>query len=331
MPALPPQKFVDAILDAIQESSWAGMLLNAPRNNPRRFLITKEDRSLPLCVYIWTLTPGGRPSLRHEFRVQMTGVSSPLKVETDGPTVIMGYEPSLKVFGGFDLQKHRVFTQGSPSVQIDVRTLQKALQDGLAFGRKDNDEITVGIRPDQFVNYVLGAQEFHGEGKSKATFDLLAKAAQPHARVTPADLGALSGPRQRLVQQVSRLSRSASFRQQILQAYDHRCAVTRMQLKLVDAAHILPVGAPGSTDLVCNGLALSPTIHRAYDFGLVFLNAKYEMKISEERADMLASLGLEGGLPQMKLWMGPIHLPPDKKQWPDQDIIRKANMFRNVK
>ena len=30
-------------------------------------------------------------------------------------------------------------------------------------------------------------------------------------------------------------------------AYDQRCAVTRIQLRLVDAAHILPVGAEGST------------------------------------------------------------------------------------
>jgi len=57
-------------------------------------------------------------------------------------------------------------------------------------------------------------------------------------------------------------------------AFMPRCAVTRIQLRLVEAAHILPVGAPGSIDHVCNGLALSPTFHRAFDDALIYLDKK---------------------------------------------------------
>ena len=38
--------------------------------------------------------------------------------------------------------------------------------------------------------------------------------------------------------------------------YDNRCAVTRIQLRLVDATHILPVPSGDSSDHVTNGMAL---------------------------------------------------------------------------
>jgi hypothetical protein len=59
--------------------------------------------STVLSVYAWTLTFGGRPSLVNEYRIQMTSVESPLEIAVDGPTVLIGYEPTLRLFGGFDL------------------------------------------------------------------------------------------------------------------------------------------------------------------------------------------------------------------------------------
>jgi putative restriction endonuclease len=56
-----------------------------------------------------------------------------------------------------------------------------------------------------------------------------------------------------------------------------------MQLRLVDAAHILPVGAVDSTDDVQNGVALSPTYHRAFDNALIFLDENLVMKINPSK------------------------------------------------
>ena len=73
----------------------------------------------------------------------LTTVASPLPLNPTGYTVLLGYEPNLKMFGGFDLRRHCTFTTGSPSVQIDIKKIHKAMQDGLAVDRKDNDEIAV--------------------------------------------------------------------------------------------------------------------------------------------------------------------------------------------
>ena len=330
MPAVRTNVLVDAILDAYQDSGVSGLLLSAPSRHPRRFAVQTSSGSVEVWVYAWTLTHGGRPSLPDEYRIQMTTVASPLPLNPRGYTVLLGYEPNLRMFAGFDLRRHHKFTTGSPSVQIDIRCIHKALQDGLAFDRKDNDEIAVGIRPDQIVSYIANASELHRLGASAAMYGLLVKASALEA-ITDRELARLPQERRKIVSTVTRLSREACFRQQVLTAYGNRCAVTRLQLRLVDAAHILPVGAIGSTDDIQNGLALSPTFHRAFDNGLVFLDEEHVMRINPVKELQLVTLRLDGGLPDFKSLLDKrIHLPPDRRQWPQPAIIRKANEYRRI-
>jgi putative restriction endonuclease len=330
VPATQPVILVDAILEAIQESGYSAILISGVRQHPRRFLVTgPEGTETFLSVYAWTLTHGGRTRLQHEYRIQMTTVKSPLQLSTEGPTVLIGYEPNLKMFAGFDLNRHKTFTSGSPSVQIDIRIVQKAIDDGIAFDRKGNDEIAIGVRPDQFLNYAYNADDLHKYGKELNTFRLLSKASSLEA-IPSIDLESLSEPRQRIVQTLSRLSRAANFRIQVLNAYGNRCAVTGIQLRLIDAAHILPVGAPGSVDHVRNGIALAPTLHRAYDATLIYLNEEFEMKVNPKRESELSSLRLDAGLVGFKALLGRVHLPADKRQWPEVSFISRANRYRLI-
>lgn len=77
---------------------------------------------------------------------------------------------------------------------------------------------------------------------------------------------------------VSAVQREARFRDEILAAYDHRCALSGLAVGqspsraygLLDAAHIRPVGRQGA-DSLANGLALTPTLHRLFDRGLFTL------------------------------------------------------------
>jgi putative restriction endonuclease len=331
MPAAPPDIIVNAILDAIQQSGGTAIYLSkVSRIHPREFLVEHIDRSFSLWVYIWTLTHGGRISLPDEYRIQMTSVKSPLSLNPDGYTVLLGYYPDLGVFAGFDLARHRTFTPGSSSVQISIHALHDALQYGLAFRQKTNEEIAVGIRPDQALTYIMNAEALHAYGSDALTLKLLQKASQSQ-NITQTDIKDLSTDRRRVVKTVETLSKDASFRQQVLTAYGHRCAVTRAQLKLVDAAHIVPVPAPDSSDHVTNGIALSPTMHRAYDNCLIYLDADMFIRLNDEKANDLSKLGLVAGLPQLKSSLNVIiHLPPDKNQWPRVEFIKRANHYRRI-
>jgi len=330
MPAVDPRQLVDAILDAIAQSGEAGFLTSAIRTHPRRFVVSSEHGTTELWVYAWTLTPGGRPQLKNEYRIQMTSVSSPLEFNPNGPTVLIGYEPNLNMFGGFDINLHRTFTTGSPSVQINIQSIHKALQDGIAFHCKENNEITVAIRPDHFMTYVYNAESLHKNATHRPTFDLLTKVSSLKPIVLD-DIQTLTRERRRLIHTISRVSRLANFREQVLNAYGHRCAVTRMQLRLVEAAHILPVPDPSSIDDVRNGIALSPTYHRAYDSGLIYIGVNYVMRINPRKEMQLKRLNFTGGIEEFKASLGKIHLPPDRRQWPYPAFIRKANRYRGIK
>lgn len=131
---------------------------------------------------------------------------------------------------------------------------------------------------------------------------------------------------------ISRFARAANFRDQVVSAYDSRCAVTGMQLRLVDAAHILPVGAEGSVDTVKNGVSLSPTYHRAFDHGLIYLTTDCRMCLNPEKVDRLRSLNLVGGLDLFRHYLErEIFLPANRAQRPSVEFIRRANSFRGIR
>jgi putative restriction endonuclease len=329
MAALSPAQIVAAIEDAFTEAGASAVLASEKRIHPRRFYVVAGELSFLVWVYIWTLTHGGgaaRP--RDEYRIQLTSVIPPLPQNPDGPTLLLGYDPSTKCFAGFDLRKHRDFSLRSPSIQININALRNALRDGFAFVRKGNDEIAIGFRPDNILAYSLNVESLHESGADDRVSEILSKITR-FETVTEEEVAAIPEERRRIVAKISRLARDSDFRRKVTVAYDRKCAVTGLQLRLVEAAHILPVGAEGSTDEVINGICLSPTYHRAYDRGLICLTEDRQMLINERKKRDLIRLGLGGGLHEFEAYLNrEIFLPPDRRQWPSVDFIRRANVFR---
>lgn len=137
MAALSAPEILTAIEDAFTESAASAVLISERRDHPRRFYIVAGEASFPVWIYVWTLTHGGgaaRPT--DEYRIQLTSVAPPLPQNPDGPTLLLGYEPNTKCFAGFDLRKHKTFSTGSPSIQININVLREAVRDGFAFCEK---------------------------------------------------------------------------------------------------------------------------------------------------------------------------------------------------
>ncbi len=319
-----------AILNSLSEAGAVGLRIPSDSAHPRKYLVVQSDEQISLWVYCWSLTPGGRPSLPKEYRIQMTSVQSPLEINPDGYTALLGYEQTRGVFAGYDLRRHTTFTTGSPSVQVNIDAINHALQTGLAFETKSNEEIVVGVRSDLLLFYCLNADEFHRLGEDSDSVEIVSRASRLED-VLISEVVTLPEPRQRLVQQTAKWSRSSSFRRQVLGAYDHRCAVTRQQLDLVEAAHILPVKAgPGSIDIVKNGIALSPTYHRAFDNGLIYLDFNLEMRLNPVAAMELEQRSRAGGLQELESSLGAVHLPYDSQQHPSLHFIELANRYRGI-
>ncbi|HSW44046.1 MAG TPA: HNH endonuclease [Phycisphaerae bacterium] len=81
---------------------------------------------------------------------------------------------------------------------------------------------------------------------------------------------------------------------------------------------------------VYNGLALAPTYHRAFDNGLIYITEDYRMRINPAKEGELHALNLSDGIEGFKAPLGAIFLPPDKRQRPRPELIRKANRFRMI-
>lgn len=102
-----------------------------------------------------------------------------------------------------------------------------------------------------------------------------------------------------------------------------------MQLKLVDAAHILPVSEPTSTDETSNGIALSALYHRAFDRGLVTLNEQYQIIVHDQKLEKLREIGFDGGTKAFSDLLRPVIIvPPAVNDRPNASFIKEANRLR---
>lgn len=122
--------------------------------------------------------------------------------------------------------------------------------------------------------------------------------------------------------------RDATFRYRVVeQAYGGRCALSGMRLvnglgrAETDAAHIRPVEA-GGPDSVRNGIALSKTVHWAFDRGLVSLSNDSEI-LTVER-------GLDDSLRRIVLPEGRALLPVSPHERPHPVFLawHRENVFK---
>nr|WP_239684263.1 HNH endonuclease [Stenotrophomonas maltophilia] len=102
-----------------------------------------------------------------------------------------------------------------------------------------------------------------------------------------------------------------------------------VQLKLIEAAHIVPVAAPHSTDLTSNGVALCALHHRAYDSNLVSIAEDYSIQVSRNRVAELRGLNLGGGIKSFISGLNDyIILPADRRDYPSVDNISVSRKVR---
>ncbi len=125
--------------------------------------------------------------------------------------------------------------------------------------------------------------------------------------------------------------RDVAFRRKVRETYNHRCAMSGLQLRNgggrpeVQAAHIRPVES-GGNDSVRNGLALSGTLHWMFDRGLI--------SVAEDCETILVSRNKVPGevvnrllRPDGKLWK-----PGEPRDWPSPTNLKwhRENIFGQV-
>jgi putative restriction endonuclease len=320
---------LDVITDAVHSSGWNIVYLSD--QHPFLLRLYSGTESLLCRVYIWNLTHGGganRPA--DEYRIQITGIDNAVGFVADGAdrVLVLGWWVPVGVFAGFDPRKHPAPLGSSPSIQIREQALRQAAVNGFGTHVKDNAEIAVAFKPALFVEYARDQLALHGFGESPQDQVVLEEVVEDPSDVPPSLVEQVASERQTVIVSLARKLRDSSFQERVLTAYSRRCAMCSIQLKLVDAAHIVPVSENGS-DATNNGIALCALHHRAFDRGLVTVDPEYRVIVNRSRLAELAQLNLEGGRKQFVENLRPIiHLPPSILDRPDAALIQHANQLR---
>lgn len=336
MVSLRYRALIGAVEQAISSSGYAGSLISDISEIPFRILISGPScDSMPLWVYIKNLTPADRDD-SDEFRIQLRSKIVPLALNPGGPTLLLGYHADRNIFVGFDPLAISLGAKTQLSGgYVSLKVASRAVHRGMSFDRDRRNRIAVGIRPDMLVPYSLHASEIHGAADDAHITTLLDQVTEAfqsaEGRNVVVNESSVAPDRTRLLRSIHVLCRSAGFRGRVLEAYERKCAVTGIQLGLVDAAHILPVCINGSTDKVENGISLLPQYHRAFDCGLIYLTTSFEMRVNLARVKQLENKGIVQGLEEFKRPLGQISLPKHQEQWPDRKLIERANAIRGIK
>jgi len=207
-----------------------------------------------------------------------------------------------------------------------IQPTQAAAKDGFGIFAKSTGELSIAIRPDMLGIYLEQMQILHTLGQNADQLDALRQMASDPLEVEPDDLPA---SRRKVMTTTLRLLRDRRFGEKVLTAYGHRCAMCGVQLRLLDAAHILPVAHPDSNDNVTNGVALCALHHRAYDMALVAFDQTYEIIVSQDILASLAAEGRNGGLGAFQAVLAPtLLLPQTQASHPSLNMIAKANELR---
>jgi len=313
------------IISAVKASGWNAIVLTS--EHPFKLSLFRADQRIAVLCYIWNLTHGGYPRNPNEVRIQITGIDT-FRIEEGVKTLLLGWGEDEQMFAGFDVTKHLISMSGrSPSLQVRRETLEEAKAKAFFPQTRDNQEIVIAFRSDFLATYVQELEELHKTAQHPSELRQLERIANTDIEQEIRDIPA--GPRKTVLEQINRKVRDARFRKNVLAAYSFRCAVSGIQLDLVDAAHIIPVEHVRGTDELKNGICLSALHHRAFDLGLIGIKRDYSVVLNERRMAELHSIGWDGGAAEFKAGLrDQLLLPARRAHYPDPGYLVFGQQLR---
>ncbi|MGE0884179.1 MAG: HNH endonuclease [Blastocatellales bacterium] len=319
-------ELLDRILSAIESAGWRCFITNHSHPFHLRLFKHGEQTTFGLRIYVWNCTHGGKNRAADEYRVQLTGVVP--DIAKNDKTLLLGWHEGYEVFVGFDIHKHKGQASASPSIQVKESALLNAHNHAFSAYDRANGEIAVCFRPEFIVEYAINLERLHGlTANNKEEVKILNIVDEINEEEI--ELRITNNERREVISSIKRKYREHDFRRRVLSAYSSTCALCGMQLKLVEAAHIIPVASELSTDETINGIALCSLHHRAYDQNLVSFDENYRVELSSATILELQKLNLAGGLASFQDSLkNAIILPADNRDYPAKPYILESRKVR---
>jgi len=320
---LSPAELSRWVYDALGFAGGQVISIPSPQPKPYRavVLMPEEARTATLRIYAWNITHGGGSERApDEFRIQLTGR---MPVVTEGETtIVLGWSPLFNVFAAWDPQVHAGRHSASPSLQVRQETLVRAHEDGLAAALRESGDVVVAFRAELLTAYCLNADRIHLDPSDEVLAEMRDVVThEPQSQV-------LISNRPLVERRLTLAYRAWDFRQRVTGAYEGQCAICGLGLGLIEAAHIVPVAWPESTDATSNGLALCRNHHYAYDSRLISVSSDCTLEISRQRLDALSRIGNYDVRWIEEVDGKPLSLPTHRADWPDPVYLELGRRLR---
>jgi putative restriction endonuclease len=122
--------------------------------------------------------------------------------------------------------------------------------------------------------------------------------------------------------------RGGVFKKTVPKIYDYVCCISGMKIisnhkfQMIDACHIIPFSL-SQDDTISNGISLNPTLHRAFDRGLITIGTDYKVKISNSIIESESTRDfIEFNGSQIKIPRSEKYLPSfEALNWHNQEIF----------
>jgi putative restriction endonuclease len=116
--------------------------------------------------------------------------------------------------------------------------------------------------------------------------------------------------------------RGGLFKREIPKLYNYTCCISGLRVEaianisMVDACHIVPF-AESYDDTIKNGIALCPTLHRAFDRGLIGIDDDYKVILNANFKESEVSYSIKQFIGESIL------LPQNPEYYPSIENLRK--------
>jgi putative restriction endonuclease len=300
----------------------------------------------PVRLYIWNVRPGGGPPgtrPEEEYRIQKM-TRAPLELGGGRLTLLLGWYQPYDIFVAWDPAAHQ-YARYSVSIQVRAPYIQEANLLGMSVQYRDEPaENVVVVTADNLSSYIEHAHEVHSRQFNipEAIFpefdtgqireEETTRAPVRRAPRVPG-IGA-TRERRRVVNKLTRWWRSTTFPRAVTWAYDYRCTTCGIGLDLIEAAHIVPVSDPRTTEHPSNGLAFCPLHHDAYDEGIFGVTEDFRIVSNAAKIRRLEQSGRAGGL-DVFLRVTPIgeriRLPDHLPYRPDSELLGYSLTLRGFR
>lgn len=234
---------------------------------PSSASIKLSDGLVPVALHVGAIDLSHRGRDDVERRFQNPGKGKPVQAPAGSVPLLLGlwHEPPRRpVLVAMDAYR-RIGRETRQSMFFPLSLLLEASETGWADRISASGERIFGFHPELLPSYVEMVR--HGvvhEFASSQMVDVVTASGLLHGETEP--------PAERARRASMALVRNAAFARDVVSAYGGFCALCGLDSGLVQGAHIYPAHAPGSPDVVWNGVALCSNHHVAFDQHAIWID-----------------------------------------------------------